>query len=302
MSNAEEFFDPYEAHFHRDPLPGAAVRVVAIAEGDAGRAQAVAQALVDLLARRGRAAESVVVEANATGWGRALERGLEGSSCPVAIVTSAIEPPSDAHLDPLLAAIDHCDHVVGRRRASLPARRACAGWRAWPGGSCSPSRCATSIRRSGLHRLEKLAAIPLQSISAFLDVEILAKATFFGQLIDEVDIPALAGHRRGQYWFDLVAVFRRPVLVRPRRQLQRKIRKATTKVTTAQAERIARAIMMSLVEQPRPFEDHPAEGAGSAGSGGGPGSAAGRRRGSDRRRRRPPRGPTSAASPGSSGR
>src|SRR5918997_4420209 len=98
MSNVEEFFDPYEAHFHRDPLPGAAVRVVAIAEGDAGRARAAAQALVDLLARRGRAAESVVVEADASGWSRALETGLQGSTCPLAIVTSAVEPPSDGHL------------------------------------------------------------------------------------------------------------------------------------------------------------------------------------------------------------
>src|SRR3954447_10895158 len=100
MSNVEEFFDPYEAHFHRDPLPGAAVRVVAIAEGDAGRGPAAAQALVNLLARPGRGAESVVVEADARGWCRALESGLEGASYPVVVVTSAIEPPSDAHLAP----------------------------------------------------------------------------------------------------------------------------------------------------------------------------------------------------------
>ena len=44
-----------------------------------------------------------------------------------------------------------------------------------------------------LHRLDKLAAIPLQSASSFLDTEILAKATFLGHLIDEVAIPPLRG-------------------------------------------------------------------------------------------------------------
>ena len=44
-----------------------------------------------------------------------------------------------------------------------------------------------------LHRLDKLAAIPLQSASSFLDTEILAKATFLGHLIDEVTVPPLRG-------------------------------------------------------------------------------------------------------------
>ena len=40
--------------------------------------------------------------------------------------------------------------------------------------------------------MEKLAAIPLQSGSSFLDLEILAKATFLGHLLSEVEIPPLA--------------------------------------------------------------------------------------------------------------
>ena len=35
-----------------------------------------------------------------------------------------------------------------------------------------------------LHRTEKLAAIPVQSGSSFLDVEVLAKATFLGHLLE----------------------------------------------------------------------------------------------------------------------
>ena len=70
-------------------------------------------------------------------------RAWKAPRAPWSIVTSAVEPPSDAHLDPLLAAIDHCDHVVGRRRASLPARvlRRLAG----PG-------LAARVRRPGARR------------------------------------------------------------------------------------------------------------------------------------------------------
>ncbi|MEJ7640381.1 MAG: hypothetical protein WKF75_21040 [Singulisphaera sp.] len=82
MSNVEEFFDPYEAHFHRDPMPGAAVRVVVIADGDPDRSRAVARSLVDLLAGRGRVAESVVVESKGLGNGPALERACAVPRAP----------------------------------------------------------------------------------------------------------------------------------------------------------------------------------------------------------------------------
>ena len=54
------------------------------------------------------------------------------------------------------------------------------------GGSCSASRSATSTRPVGCIVETSLAAVALQSSSSFLDVEILAKATFLGHLIDEV--------------------------------------------------------------------------------------------------------------------
>src|SRR5438552_2711190 len=61
-----------------------------------------------------------------------------------------------------------------------------------------------------LHRLEAMAAIPLQSSSGFVDVEILAKATFLDHLIDEVRVPALAALPARATWGDFVEVFRRP--------------------------------------------------------------------------------------------
>ena len=80
-----------------------------------------------------------------------------------------------------------------------------------------------------LHRVEKLAAIPLQSGSSFLDLEILAKATFLGHLLSEVEIPPLGGWTtwRG-WWTDLVTVLRRPEFRDPAvpAQFQRKMRRA----------------------------------------------------------------------------
>ncbi len=66
-----------------------------------------------------------------------------------------------------------------------------------------------------LHRLEKLAAIPLQSASSFLDTEVLAKATFLGHLIDEVDVPPLRSLlRTAGRWSDWKQVFRHPLFKR----------------------------------------------------------------------------------------
>ena len=156
---------------------------------------------------------------------------------PLVLVTTAEEPWTNAHLDPLLEAINQCDHVVGRRptvsRGELgrPARRAGAA-RDLRG----PLRDVHSPCR--LHRLDKLAAIPLQSASSFLDTEILAKATFLGHLIDEVAIPPLRG-RVGLpgWWTD----WNKSSAIRGSsdRQVQRKNRNARAKVTTAQAARIS---------------------------------------------------------------
>ncbi len=265
MSNAEEFFDPYEAHLHRDPLPGAAVRVVVIAEGDTDRSQAVAHALVDLLAGRGRVAESVVVDVKGLGSGPALEKGLEGSTCPVAIVTTAVEPLSDSHVEPLLVALDHCDHVVGRRPASFPVRVVQrAVWVAYRILFAVPVRDVHSPIRA--HRLDKLAAIPLQSSSSFLDVEMLAKATFFGHLIDEVEVPPLAGHHLGRYyWLDLVDVFRRPVLVRPPASTPSENSQRDDEGDDRPGGEDGQGDHDVMVEQPRPFEDDSAEGLGQLG-------------------------------------
>src|SRR4051812_25632058 len=111
--------DPFEAHFHRDPLPGAGIRVIVVCRDDDARADEVARSLEDLVVARGRRVETVVMPVAGLGFNRALELGLEGASMPLVLITSAVETWTAGHLDPLLTAIDHCDHVIGRRKASL---------------------------------------------------------------------------------------------------------------------------------------------------------------------------------------
>src|SRR4051794_19820176 len=118
-SDDAEPIDPFEAHFHRDPLPGAGIRVIVLCAGDHARSDEVSRALEELIIARGRTVESIVVPVAGRGYNHALELGLEGASLPLVLVTSAREPWTEGHLDPLLASIDHCDHVIGRRRVSL---------------------------------------------------------------------------------------------------------------------------------------------------------------------------------------
>ncbi len=84
-----------------------------------------------------------------------------------------------------------------RSRRGTPAGRLAAAWDRWL--ASLPRRLVFAVPLRDvhspcrLHRLEKLARIPFQSASSFLDMEILAKATFLGHLIDEVDVPPLCG-------------------------------------------------------------------------------------------------------------
>lgn len=199
--------DPYEAHFHREPLPKAPVRVVVLDRGGDARAEAVGAGLIGLLGGRNRRADLRVISVrDCGGIGPAIERGAADSDSPLVLVTSSREPWTDAHLKPLLEAIDRCDHAIGRRPGSRLGRwLATLRWRVIFGVPVfdvfSPCR---------LHRREALATIPLQSASSFAEVELLAKATFLGQLIDEVAVPALDAPPVLLDPADVRQVFRRP--------------------------------------------------------------------------------------------
>jgi hypothetical protein len=191
MSTSEASDDPFERHRQRDPLPSAGIHIVQLTDSPGDAALAALEPLIQLIRELGRPVEWQIVPRDRN-LSQALDRGLAGASLPLVLVTTAREPWTQAHLVPLLTAIDHCDHVLGRRPAgvwetsvdwllSLP-RRLLFALPLWD--IHSPCR---------LHRRDKLRRIPLQSASSFLEVEILAKATFLGDLIDQVDVPPLDG-------------------------------------------------------------------------------------------------------------
>jgi hypothetical protein len=214
MTTSEAIDDPFASHIRRDPLPGAGIRIILLTDLPRADAEAVIAPLIDHIQAIGRPVEQCILQLQGSGLDRLFRQGLNGASLPLVLVTTATEPWTIAHLEPLLKAIDHCDHVIGRRHAGDRER-----WSRWL--KSLPRRLVFALplldvhSPCRLHRLEKLAAIPLQSASWFLDTEILAKATFLGHLIDEVEVPPLRGllETAGR-WSDWNQVFRHPLFKR----------------------------------------------------------------------------------------
>jgi hypothetical protein len=209
----DDYLDPFDAHFVRAPFPDAPVLIVALSQGEPDRAEAVARSIGDLLAAKRRQWRSLVAECGAVGYAAAVERSLEGATEALVIITTADATWTPEHLDPMLDAINACDHVVGSRRSGR--RRRLTRWVA-----STPWRWVFAVPVNDvhtpyqLHRLSKVASIPLQSVSSFFDVEVLAKATFLGHLIDEVSVPDVRSSRPRVAWADVVCVFRHPEFVR----------------------------------------------------------------------------------------
>jgi hypothetical protein len=210
---ADDDLDPYELHFQREPRRDAGVFVIALRSPDGRGGEPVAESVRARVRSAGRAVESVVIEMGETTTG-VLERAVNATAMPLVVITSAAAPWTDAHLKPLLGAIDKADHVVGCRPLAPGGRL-----RRWLANR--PARWVFGVPAADIHspcrihRAEALRAIPLQSRSAFLDVEILAKATFLGHLIDEVPIPPLEGLPVKLSRADRRLVARHPLFVRP---------------------------------------------------------------------------------------
>ena len=210
----DDWIHPLDAAAKRNPIPNGDILVIVMAAKDGPEPEAVGQGLLDLLKARERKADAFVVRPDAIGWSKALEDGLADGSQPIVLVTTATEPWKAAHLEPLLKAIDARDHVIGRRPAGsggeFSRRLSTLPWRvlfALPMADVfSPCR---------MHRRSALEKIVPQSASRFLDVEILAKATFLTQVIEEVEVPPLASMPVSGCFRDLRAVLKAPIFVRP---------------------------------------------------------------------------------------
>ena len=144
MTTTEESDDPFLAHFKRDPLPDAGIRIILLTDlppslpRPSSRRWSIrsragpGRRMADRPGRRGSA------------WRTSFGRGLEGADLPLVLVTTAEEPWTAGHLDPLLKAIDHCDHVIGRRPADV-----LGSWKRWLAfAAATPGLRRPAARRS----------------------------------------------------------------------------------------------------------------------------------------------------------
>jgi hypothetical protein len=197
----------------RNSVAEAGIEVLVWDAGEPGHAEGIGKGLVQMIKARQRPAAFRLLPSRASeGEGPTLEAAIATATHDLILITSATRPWSAAHLDPLLEAIEKADHVVGRRPATWFARiRRRLGWAVRALVYAVPIVDLHSPCR--LHRRAYLAQVPLQSESAFVDLELLAKATFLTQLITEVPVPALPSddeddsrrralwrHDRGDFW------------------------------------------------------------------------------------------------------
>ena len=104
----------------RDPLPDAGIRIIFLTELPADSAERIHCAASSpgyRPPRRPVAARTVILDGRTARLNDAVRAALDDRSHPLVLITTAVEPWSPAHLEPLLEAIDRCDHVVGRRPA-----------------------------------------------------------------------------------------------------------------------------------------------------------------------------------------
>lgn len=129
--------------------------------------------------------QTIVVPVEKPGHGSALRAGLKAARYPLVFTFPASGEYDPADLPAFLERIDRADLVCGCRRGL--SRWARWHWGLWPyllfGVSVRDATCPVR-----LYRREIFRRIPIQSLSGFAEVEILAKANFLECIFDEVEI------------------------------------------------------------------------------------------------------------------
>ena len=213
-SQEDAFIDPFYERIRRDPIPpdsGIHAVILAKSAEDSETARNIAVSLAKLTENSGRPFEVKVVHYGEIGLAEAMRQGHENAVHPLVLITTAIQPWTTEHLDPMLKAIDVCDHVFGDRRSPLLTRL--RNWIArtpWKLLFSIPGLDVDTPCR--LHRLAAIRSIPLQSRSRFVNVELLVKATYLTQVVGNVRVPDLKAAAIPLNRSDARLVFWRPTL------------------------------------------------------------------------------------------
>jgi len=214
----------------REPIRDAALSVVVTVGPKATAVPEVVEPLRELLSRRGRPFEVLLCPVSAgacdevwpgapasvravavpgEGYGAALQAGILAAQYPLLLTFPGTgEYPADA-VGQFLERIDLCDVVLGCRRGRPWLAR--LRHRIVPyllfGLTLRDPTCPLR-----LYRREIFQRIPIQSRSAFAEVEILAKATFLEKILDEVEVAWTPKHAEGDgaNWGDVWRVFNAP--------------------------------------------------------------------------------------------
>lgn len=209
-----ELLHPLDAHAVRTSVNQAAVAVVVVAEGPPEARFKLAGELRARVAASGREAAVYSAAVEHGSLGSALQEVARQATQPILLVSRTLEPWQDQHFLSLFSALEKADHVVGRRPATRGGR--IRRWLAnlpWRWLMAVPVADPHSPCQA--HRREKLAEFPLQSRGDFVDIELLAKATFLGHIIDEAEVPPIARPAVRHRLRDIREVMKRPVFVRP---------------------------------------------------------------------------------------
>ena len=193
----DDWIHPLDAAAIREPIPNGGVRVIVMAMEPGGPdPDAIGRGLLDLLKAREAAGRRLRRPARfEVGWDEALEQGLADGTHPIVLVSTAPgtvdrRPPRPAPEGDRRPGPRHRPAAGGEARSMVRhAPLACPVRLAGP-TTCSPPAGPIAGRRWR-------RSSPSRS-SRFLEVEILAKATFLTQVIEEVDVPPLASSPVGR--------------------------------------------------------------------------------------------------------
>lgn len=185
--------DAFSARLKREPIASSApIDIILLTQSDdqSDPGQVSAAETIRKKGRLGAIIQISTPQMNAIGVGPSLVASIREVRSPLVVLTRAETPWNRDIIDRLLKAIQQSDITLGvrpcndltdrwKRTVAAEAR----GW-FWGAGVLDPH----SPYR--MFRTEPLKSIPIESLSSFADIEIIAKCNFLDGLIHQEIMPA----------------------------------------------------------------------------------------------------------------